>query len=794
MGIMRILKISGIVIISFFLLITGAVQLFLTEGMIRDYVIKPVEETTPYRIDFAEFDAGIFGGLHMNLENLTVVDTNRIDQVPLTRIGEIRIHISIWRALTGNIAINELVMSDGVIDILEMPFETHKTKPVSVDTVAPDSSGIALPEIRIPLISLNRFRIHYQKTADSLMLHVNGLNLATTFYAIDDSISVQSELGIDTIQAVMGSQSVHTADQSFRTDLSACLNVGRFIIRPSSFRILTIPGEFEGIVNTKGHGPTRLTVKGDGIELDQFLAQLESDVKNQFTNVAGRLDYRADYTTANGDTSLNYGVTLTGLTAGMKGTPASIQNVSGKISGDLNGLTIETLKLVAENQTLQVSGTLGLKPHLKPDVRVQLNADLRKLAAFNDYLPDGILLNSGNINADVTIRGEMRDNRYPDIQGRLLADRVKLRIDSLPEGDMTINGDLRFNQNSLQLNRLDYQSALTDVRLNGRVNGIFNHIMNAAPLDINLALQSNRINVTPYMSAGEEVETTSAQTSQSSSDPFPSLIPYRLTLSIGLQDIIADQIRIRNVNGQVTNRNRRLQADLNRADIFDGSVAGRVAVNYRNGRNAVETDLRLSNLSFNTAMTELFEKPGTFYGQLNTTGSLNMTLLGVDSVIEKSINGNLDYTVYQMKLVNIKALKKLSSSIKFFDFDTLRSTESSGEMIIADEAITFSKIELAANDFNMTSKNGRYHFDGRLQFPIEMRLSANASKQFIDRQSGSFKELVKLARDKNKQILIKPTLIGRYDSPDVKLDWSHAKKNAGDALKKKAKNLLKKLF
>lgn len=834
----RFLKIFGIGITVLFVVLLVMVQVFLTEEKIREFVIKPIESTTAYRIDFKEFDAGFLSGFHVELSSLDVRDTTYKNFEHLAELEQVRLDLKLLPLITGSLEIDEISVVDGDVNI-EIPKKVKKKSQAKPKKTAKkpsakkeantqeksEATDLSAISINIPLILFDQLTARVWVEESDLNLTVADITSKTEIHLENNNLEVVSELDIDSIGINMAGSVYSSVNQSVALNLAGNLAEKTFNLNGTKFVLAAIPGEISGSVNAGGEAVIAdLSIRGRDIQIADILQNLNIDVSTILKSATGELSYDVKVAMAENTPNVSYSLDMNNFDITLVEQNAHISKIAGNVSGDLNKANLTNIHVIAEDQQFRLNGTVDIKPSLAFDIKSELDVDLTRLRKFNAYLPEGFTLHSGKLQANLAAAGKVEGKTLPRFEGFAEAKNVSVELADLPEGKMDISGRFDFSNRELSLKRFAYNSVLTDVAANFTIRDYFNLLKkDMSKTSFSGKLTSEKIDVTPYVVAAMADTTTPVvdkevvkqdslrreirrakrkKRIEEGGKPLDFLEKLQLSINANIGMFKADNIKAERISAAITNRNRMLTTALKNVSIFSGNIKGNATVDYREIDVHLLNTLNISNMNLNTMATEVLDVPNTLYGKISANGKINLTMPQLDSLDMKQTRGNFNYSVIDGKLANIPALKKLAKTVSVFDFDTLRANKWTGELTIADEKVRFSKITIASDDVDMIGENAYITFDGRMNFPLTVTLSKSKTDAYAKSADSTTRGFLDLLRDKNGKASLKGKIIGPYNSPDVALDWSHAQKNATKKakkkveteVKKKAKKLLKKWF
>jgi uncharacterized protein involved in outer membrane biogenesis len=820
----RLLIILTSVFLTLLLVLIIAIHVLLTEDKIRELAIKPIEESTSYKIDFKSFEAGLWGGFHAELGDIVVQDTLYKKYESLAKIGVVRVDVKLFPLLSGSLEIDDISLSDASIFIEVPKQELLKKDTASIDetvsavtdtTQQAESSKLDLASYRLalPAMSLTNVSVETWIEESNLTVGVVGIKSTTRFGLQENQIEIVSDLSIDSLGINLDGTVFSSTDQSVHLVVNGHLEKMQFSLDGTSFVFAAVPGEVTGNLDLSGtHPAANIAVQGENIHVAKIVENLKLDLSTYFKKLNGQVAYTVTIDLADGKQNVNYKFETSGFDVVLVEQDAHISKIDGKIFGDLSKATIETFDVIAEQQKFNLVGHLLLNPVLSLDLKSKLNVDLTKLSKFNRYLPSGFHLYSGKLSAELAIYGTVLDEKLPSIKGFFNASNVKIEVDDLPEGKMTLNGRVDLSDKSILLKKFTYKSQLTDVFAELAVRNYLNLIKeDKSTVFVTGSINSNTINVTPYLSDSTEQAQADPITisdsvkhvnkvTQANSKKMALGLLTKLDLKVdaSIKTLIIKKIKATQIKAQVRNTTNLFTASLANVNIFSGAVLGKVNVNYKQPTVALTTDVQFKNMNLRTLSLEILDIENTLYGNISATGDMAFDMPNLDSINMKTVVGKFKYDVRDGKLANVPALKKLASTISILDFDTLRASTWQGEITIKDETVFFPKITLDAGDALLVGRNGKFFFNGKIDFPLALTLSKSKTTEYSKQAGNVIAGLLDVLKDKEGRAMLRATATGKYNSPVIKLDWTHAEKKvkeqAGKKIKEEAKKLLKKWF
>lgn len=354
--------------------------------------------------------------------------------------------------------------------------------------------------------------------------------------------------------------------------------------------------------------------------------------------------------------------------------------------------------------------------------------DLSKVTQFVK-LEDGTAV-SGIVDADVSAKGNMsaiEKQQYDRFYaaGSILVTNLLYRSKDYPDGVKVNNLSMKFNPKNVTVESFDGQYMGTNFKANGAINNMLAYAFKNEPLDGNLNVKADQIDLNKWMGT----ETAATTTTDTPSAPFAVPANLDLSLNATADKVHYDNLDLTNVTGALLVKDQTVTMQQVKANAMQGTMEVNGSYSTKTNPNTPDIsmaynvqqiDIQQAFKSFNTVQKLMPIAQfigGKVTSQLSLKGQLGKDMMPVLS----SLNGDGNLLVLEGALqkfgvvdqlantLNVTALKNLSLK----DLKTYFSFEN-GRVKISPFTVNFNGMHMQIG--------GSHGFDQSLDYTLLMTL------------------------------------------------------------------------
>jgi hypothetical protein len=427
--------------------------------------------------------------------------------------------------------------------------------------------------------------------------------------------------------------------------------------------------------------------------------------------------------------------------------------------------------------------------------------DLSKVAQFVK-LETGTAL-SGLVNADVSAKGNMsaiEKQQYDRFYaaGSILVSNVLYKSKDYPDGVKVNNLSMRFNPKNVTVEQFDGQYMGTSFKANGAVNNMLAYMFKNEPLDGNLTVKADQIDLDKWMGTETTTATTTADTAAA---PFPVPANLDLTLNAQADKVHYDKLDLTNVSGTLLVKDQTVTMQQVKANALqgtmevNGSYSTKVHPNTPDitmAYNVQQVDIQQTFKAFNTVQALMPAAQfiaGKISSQLSMKGQLGKDMMPVLS----SLNGDGNLLVLEGALQKFAPVEQLANTLNVSALKNLSLKDLKTYFSFENGRVNVKPFNIKFNGLQM-EVGGSHGFDQTLDYTMLMTLP----RSIIGKQGDALiTSLANQATSKgipvnvSDSIHLNVLLGGNILKPTYKTNLQEAAGNTVNNLKDQAATLVK---
>lgn len=410
---------------------------------------------------------------------------------------------------------------------------------------------------------------------------------------------------------------------------------------------------------------------------------------------------------------------------------ASVSNSSADLSN--MQIVVPNATFTVENEPIALSLTmLNVVNDPYVDLKAKGKLDLKKVPDF--YKIEGLKTLSGNLDADIQFKGKLADvenEKYDkvDFQGDMKVSNLvyESKETAMPLKVKTLNLD--FSPRYANLSSLDMNYGKSDIKATGKLENVINYVLSDGILKGNLAVQSNKIDLTEMM--GEE-STTTETTSTSEVVKVPKNIDFTATASVN--ELKYDDINLTQMKGALSMQNEVLAIKSVSANMLGGNaIINGTYSTAKPGDPLIDFKYDIKNFdikqSFNYVNTIEKIAPIAQYldGKFSSSFAFNSTLDNTFMPDLTKLTGLGDVRISYAKFMNFPMFKAISDVVKVPLVNDLNKAAINNAWTVF--KINNGKVNVEPFDYvyqdmklNLYGSNG---FDKTMDYTIKLTVPSN---------------------------------------------------------------------
>lgn len=406
-----------------------------------------------------------------------------------------------------------------------------------------------------------------------------------------------------------------------------------------------------------------------------------------------------------------------------------------------------------------------------PALSLQANTIGIDLHAQTFSVPDAVI-SDGDLNVKLQLQGQQILDK-PVFTGQLQAVSLNLKNTLKILGKSIVTTD----PNALQKVSLSSQFTGTASSINlqpltlnldsSTIKGSF-AVTDFATKALHFDLAIDQLNVDNYLppaSASHPVEgtpaTTATATAAVSTGAQPNAMRHNVNGSLHIGKLTAGKMLLEQISAQIALNNGVLHVDPFSANIYKGSMQGKIAVDFQGAAPKYVIDETLTNID----MTELV-KSGRLTGRGNIT--THVTLQGEGkAAMMRSLNGNIQFNIQNGALTGVNIPYQIERAVAVFKREALpkETSEKQTRFDVLKGTGTFTNGLFSNNDLSIQSTQFKATGAGTANFATETldyRLQFVGLHTVTNAQGNTLQE--------EHQTTIPVMITGTFDKPIITPD------------------------
>jgi AsmA protein len=577
---------------------------------------------------------------------------------------------------------------------------------------------------------------------------------------------------------------------SLNYNVSDNLNTDVLQIGKGDIRLGSTPLSISGTLNTR---PTpaqvdlKLNAKDVPLAEAARLAAAFGTAFNSDTTVSGRASADINARGAISQPALNGSLSARDLSISGRDVPTPVKVSAIDLALTPNEIRSNQFNASAANTNLGVQFTLtnytSPAPQLSAAVRTN-NAQITDLVNIARAWDPGLVQDvsgSGLLSLDVQAAGALKNATGMNFSGSGQVQNASLKTAGLRQPLSVRNANLRFTQNSAELQNLAASFAGTTATGNATVRNF------SAP-NVQFALRADKVNVAQLQ---EVLRATPPSSQPPKRQASFSLIPWvhaeappgAVTPAGGnvlasmtgggtlhLDTIQHDQFVLTNTDAKVALDHGVVRLTPVTAQLYDGQETGTITVDTRPTPMKVQANNQLQHVRANDLISALTSLKDTIYGTLAANSNLAFQVPAKADDLARTLNGTLALDLSNGRITKLDLINELAAIGKFAGLR--KNAQAVTDFTRLAGHFTITNGVASTNDLRADIANGSLAANGTVDLAtqqLNLHVISVLSKGFTQSVGGTgIGGLMQTALANNRGELVMPVLItGTFDKPQV---------------------------
>lgn len=757
------LKITGIVVLSFFILLL--ILPFAFKGKILDIVKNEANKMLEAKLEFSDLNLSFishFPKATIGLENLSLVGVGDFSKDTLVSAKEIDIAVDIL-SLIGNdgIKIHHIILDKPAIRAVKLPdgrvnWDIMKSDSTTqtTDTITSEPSNFAL---QLQKFSINSGRLAYVDDSSKMQFKTQDLNLKLRGDMTVKSTDIDCQMTTEKINfLISGVPYLRNAEFEMDLKLNADFENNKYTFDENRLRLNAIEMNLDGWLTLLENGMDMdISVNTPQINFKDILSLIPGIYQNNFDalRASGNLDFKAEAKGLMVGESLPkfaIGFNVNNGMVSYEGMPQKIEQITIKTAVQNPGGNADKTTVNVEDFSFKMAGNpfkitlFAATPISDLNFKATANGMLN-LNSIKDIYPlsDSIKLN-GILTTNLNFSGKMSDiekEKYENIkgEGNLKIEKMNLTKSGYPA--IAIHtASATVSPQAMSLNQLDVQIGENDIHAQGALSNYLSYILRNETLKGNLVLQSNKLNLNDFITdtaSGENEVAENMDTTAMTVFEVPENL--NLSLKANFKEVIFQKIDIKNLTGNITVSDGTARMNPLNLDAFGGNVsaAGSYSTKQNKKNPQVDFSLDIKKASFEETFKQLdmiqqivpiFAKTGGNYSvNVDLKTPLDETMSPVlNEIWAKGVLSSND-----IHIQNIEVFNQLATLLKNDKLKNIEAKDIRIPFTIENGLLKTSPFDIKLGNINM-NLSGTTGLDQSINYNAKIELPSNVTGGYVN--------------------------------------------------------------
>ncbi|MDX2129727.1 MAG: AsmA-like C-terminal region-containing protein [Chloroherpetonaceae bacterium] len=721
---------------------------------------------------------------------------NRTDSLftstkPLLKISSLSVQLNVFSLFKDKLEVSALA-----VDSLYFFMESDKfdrsnldslVKPTGVpeeESASRESSGIGTRfQFLANSISLRGLVFEKASRKSGYLFALNGVDATLGVKSIESlsnlEIAATATLGEVYFENSFGKLLSNTPAEAHST-LQFNLAQGKLTFLETAGTLGNLPIQVTGFIDS---------LLTERMLFDMTIVSPQSDLKNLLSLLPQAYSKKMQTASASGNFSLELGINggfskteLPGFRVGFGLKNGSLQfpslpkpitglNLEGK--GDMT--YFELSSFAASLGQNSVNAFFRIDDFTKKNIALKVSSNLN-LAEVKDFYPlePGTSL-SGKLGGTVSLKGSASKPKELKSEGKIVLDGFQSRFPNNPNPIDDISGTLQFNNQKIELQKLQMLIGKNDLSLTGSFTDylllVFPDSLSKSLPVFTGSLASHRLNLDDFSSSSSEEKASQPDAKKISTKGL--LLPKMLAnFTATIDSLQTKGVHLRTVKGRVDYKESKISLSQFSFDFLGGTFNSSGSFNLSNPEKPTfDFNLGISKISIASAFTELPQLTAItgLSGYINGVTSLNFSTTGslTDSLTPdlNSLFANGLLEISKGKLTGHPIQDKIAGLVKIaelkdYGFEDWRNSFEirNGRLYISGLNINFGG--------STAGVAGSQGLDGSINYAVELKLDQALSAK-LDLVIGS--KPAQFLKDESGRVPLSFKVGGTLSSPSVSL-------------------------
>ncbi len=737
-------------ILIFFILLggSGVVIIYFYQDSIKKLIVDQINKQLTAEITVKKVDLSLFQKfpyVSLVFTDVTAKDAITSDNKGnLLKAENIYLQFNIWDLFYKNYRIKKIEIQNAFINLIVYKDCTDNYHFWKSDTTANDSFSFDLQKVVLDNVAIRykNFSANQNYSGIAKEMVIKG-----KFKSNEYTMYINGNLFVNYLN-VSGVNYFPSKNSKINLILFVDQNTDTYTFKEGGVNIGNLKFDVKGnVVYCDKKQTLDLIIKGTDLKLQSFIEEIPWKYRQYISDYKGKGEF---YFTANINGSfmgnnipiikINFGISNGQIER--KKSDIFLENVNFKgefTNGNEKKISSSCLKIKDFEAKLQ-SGifkadlTLTNFIHPEIDLVMDVKMELKNLQEFLKF--DTISSVSGNMEMQVSYKGKISkpdgftidDFIDSKTSGILKITNTELAFKNAPQKYTNVNGDFRFSNNDLIVNKLTGNIFKSDFNITGYFRNLLPYIfLKDQKLLIDADLTSVNIDL------DELLKSSISSTDTTYNLSFSNKLDVKLDVNIGKLDF--NKFKASSITGKIRLKNMQLLISPFSFNSMDGKATGLVMIDgSQKGKLLISCEAKIKDVN----IKELFYEFDNFGQNMMKDENLN-GIVTADVQFASVWSSNLipqtdkiyskaDIKIVDGELLNYAPMKGVSKFLKVSDLNDVKFATLHNQIEIKDRTIYFPAMEIKSSAINIIA-SGKHTFDNTINYHIKLLLSDLLAKK-----------------------------------------------------------------
>jgi len=800
----KFLKILGIVVAVIIVLMIIVPYFFKDDILSKSKQL--MNEKLDAKVEFSDLRLSLFKrfpNLNVGLYDLTISGKDQFENDTLVQFQSFNVSIDLISAIKKNLKIKGVYLVKPEIFAKvaadsSANWDIYHPEPDTTVAEEPEDTSTTTSDFRMALkeFKITDAVVRYHDHTSNLFASLGNLNYSLQGDLGADSSHLDMDLTVKPVTVKMGAiKYLNRAAVHFNAGIGANLTGQRFHLEKNMLSINGLQLNFDGLVEMAEEGKiiTDLVLSTNKASFKSLMSLVPAVYTKDFQDLqtSGKLALNAKisgYYQEEVYPSLDLNLQVEDAMFSYPDLPKKVENINISLQTFFNGKHNDKSVVKLDKFHFEIAGNpfdayMRLThPISDPNISAEMKGKII-LENLADVIPleDTELI--GTINSDFRVKGTMsmiekEEYEQFDAGGGIQITDMEYSSPDLPGRLIISHCDFQFTPQYLDLKELKTRIGDSDFSLSGKVENYLAYVLKDGTIRGDFTARSNYFNANQFLSEEPVEEEEMEDTTEVELSVFkvPGNIDFKLASDFN--EIIYDQMEIRNAKGTILVKNRAVYLDGFQLDLFDGSMLATGEYNTQDTlKPKVNFDFSVEDLQVENALKtfSILDTIAPVFKKVKGDISLDMKYISdlkQDMMPDPpTINGYGELRSDELVLGGSKSFNKVLKKLKISEDEEQTFKNVKLNFLLENGKVIVKPFDIKWNQMKMTI-SGSQDLDQTMDYLLDIDVPREKFGKTADEAYDKFMNFASskgVDLEKSETINVKAKVTGQFSDPKVGL-------------------------